>query len=185
MPHNCKVKKFTVIEHNVYRDAVISANFASCSGGSTGSFSYNAGNYVTPFFGKHDHHQKGFISGSYVKTGDTTELASPFEDSGLPSGGDFVYQLNLQFFFPHKHTHPPYNAKDTLLVQGQQIYDNNVDGGNTSVPTRFSIIGGTGKYRKASGHVKFEDLGCELLPGNPNESVFKYKYKFKVYLPEC
>lgn len=182
MPRDCRVKKFTVIEHNVYRSTISDADFIACDGGATGSFSSDIGYYNNPIFGKHNSHQKGFVVASYVKTGDSSELAYPFENSGLPSGGDYTYQLNLQFYFTHEHTDPAYNAKDTILVQGTQIYDNNVNNGETSVPTKFSIIGGTGKYKNASGHVKFEDLGCEPLLGFPDFSVYKYKYDFKVYL---
>lgn len=183
MPHDCKVKKFTIIEHDTTRSSFNSAEFSGCTG-TTGDFTHDTGFWNNLIYGKHDHHIVGFSNGSYVLTGTSGELIQGLENE-LPSGGDYVYQLTAQFFFPGKHTNPPYNAKDSITAQGIQVYDNNVNDGDLNVPLKLTITGGTGKYKHANGTVKLIALGCLPISETNPTLVAKYKYKFKVYLPGC
>lgn len=181
---NCKIKKFTIIEHDTLKYFTNQADFPSCNGSTGQVFTYDSGYYNNPIFNKHDHHKVGFSSGNYVKTGDSNELINGYETE-LPSGGNTSFLITTQFFFTHKHTNPPYNAKDSIIVQGTQFYDNNVNNGELSVSNKWAIVGGTGKYRNASGEVKIQELGCLPITEGSEQLVSKYKYKFRVHVPKC
>lgn len=193
MPKDCKVKKFTVIEHDTLKSSTQVADFPSCEGTTGPSFTAETGYYNNKLYSKHEDHVVGFASGSYVKTGDSTELISGVDET-LPSGGDSSYQITTQFFFADHHDSdsdsdaeetPRYRTKDSIVVQGTQFYDNNYQNGEIAVPNKWAIVGGTGKYKRASGYVKHEELGCLPISEENQTLVSKYRYTFKVYLPEC
>lgn len=185
MPYkDCKVKKFTVIEHDTVKTSTSVAEFFSCDEQEPQEFTAETSYYNNQLFNRHDNRVVGFTSGTSIKTGDSNEVLVNFEN-GLPSGGDFSYQITTQFFFSDKDDEPKYKAKDSIVVQGSQFYDNTYQNGELSVPTKWAIVGGTGKYKHATGRVKATELGCLPISEEDQRLISKYEYKFKVYLPKC
>lgn len=181
---DCKKEKITVIEHDNLKYSTQSAYYAGCTGQFEREFTAETGYYCNPLYGKHDHHRVGFTTGSYVKTGDSNELVEGYETE-LPSGGNYNYLCTIQFHFTHKHDEQPYQTEDSIIAQGTEFYDDNVNGGELSIPNKWAIIGGTGKYRHATGEVKVTDLGCQPVSEGSEQLVAKYKYKIYVRTRKC
>ena len=171
-----KEKKFTVIEHDFYKTVYSTGSYSPCEGENTQVFNYEQGYFNNSVYDKHDKEKVGFSMGFFSLVGNSDELVEGLEKS-LGSGADIVYMNYVQFVFSNCNC-TPYNNEDSISVRGPLYYDYGVNDGELAVPTKWPIVGGTGKYKNASGEVCITELGC----GNTNEGkVGKFEYKFHVY----
>lgn len=173
---NEKEKKFTVIEHDFYKTVYSTGSYSPCEGENTQTFNYEQGYFNNSLYDKYENEKIGFSLGHFSLTGNSDELVNGLEKS-LGSGADIVYLNDVQFVFNHCDDNP-YNSEDSISVRGPLYYDYGFNEGEIAVPTKWSIIGGTGKYKKAHGEVHVTELGCsDIAEGK----IGKYEYKFHVY----
>jgi hypothetical protein len=171
--------KITVYEHDFVKESEFSASYVPCEGETRQEFNGEQGYYNNSLYDNSGKKKLGFVHGQYIKTGDSSELVTDLETK-IGSGADYVYQCVAQFVLT-SNTCKPYEAKDSITAQGPLYYDNNINNGEISVPTKWAITGGTGKYKHASGEIDVKELGCQPISNCDSRLISKYKYKIRVH----
>nr|QKF94908.1 allene oxide cyclase superfamily protein [Fadolivirus 2] len=172
-------EKITVYEHDFVKVSDFQAYYVPCEGENNQEFNGEQGYYNNSLYDHNGKKKLGFVHGQYIKTGDSSELVTDLETK-IGSGADYAYQCISQFVLTSDNC-KPYEGKNSITAQGPLYYVNNINNGETSVPTRWAITGGTGKYKHASGEIEVKELGCQPISNCDSRLISKYKYKIRVY----